>query len=310
MDLKKTGRLITKRRKEMGLTMRELSEKLLVSASAVCAWEKGNRYPDPASQVMIEKEMGLNPVELMTGLEMYDDKLKKGISDHMSRTDEKVFTGGIITDEDGNESYFDMSGFMVVGSNENGELSDQWIPYLEYHNAEPHVMTDRERELKAKEDAVPEEEFDPMKVYINFGSAIFIISREILEAIGSPKHFIICHNKEEECVGLKFGDDGDFDIPEEVYDGHGAQGRVHGREEPCKGLMIYGGEFGKDLCHRMGISEMQDRMIVVPKYLKEKNLLLLELMEAKRVKPNINLNDFVLPTWQFEQKMQELEDEE
>lgn len=64
MDYKKTGRLIAKRRNEMNMTLRQLSELLLVSPQAVSAWEKGNRYPNPSSQVMIEKVMGLNPVEL------------------------------------------------------------------------------------------------------------------------------------------------------------------------------------------------------------------------------------------------------
>jgi hypothetical protein len=51
-------------------------------------------------------------------------------------------------------------------------------------------------------------------------------------------------------------------------------------------------------------------MMVVPMYHKEKNMLILDLMEAKRVKPKIDLNDFAVPTWQFEQDLQELEEEE
>ena len=58
---------------------------------------------------MIEKVMGLNPVELLAGAEMYDEKLKKEISAHMSKADEKVFNGGIVVDENGNESFLDMS---------------------------------------------------------------------------------------------------------------------------------------------------------------------------------------------------------
>ncbi len=310
MDLKKTGRLISKRRNEMNMTMRQLSEKLMVSPSAVNSWEKGKRFPDASSQVMIEKVMDLNPVELITGIEMYNEKLKKEISYHMSKMDEKVLTGGIAIDEDGNESYFDMSGFMIIGKNENGELSDQWIPYLEYHNAEHHIMSEYEKELKAKDDAVPVEEYDPTKVYINYGSAILTISKEILESIGSPRFFIICQDKDNETIGLKFGDDGDFDIPNEVYDGHGEQGEIHGREDPCKGLMIIGGEFGQDLCRQLGIRRMRDQMMVVPDYYKDDNMMILDLKEAKRVKPNIDMNDFVLPTWQFEREIQELEEED
>ena len=110
-------------------------------------------------------------------------------------------------------------------------------------------MSNREKELKAKEDAVPRTEYDPMKIYINCGSAIFIISREMLEAIGKPKFFSIGENEEEGWGGIQFGDSGTFDIPDEVYDGYGCQSEIHGNKGPCRGLMINGGEFGA-VCSR------------------------------------------------------------
>ena len=310
MDPEKTGRLIAKRREEMGLTQEKLSELLLCTPKAVSAWENGKRYPGPASQELIDKVMGLNPVELLKGTRMYDDKLKEQISHHMSKPDEKVFTGGIVTDEDGNESYLDMSGFSVVTTNEDGELSDKWIPYLEYYNEKPHEMTDREKELKAEEDAIPKEDYNPTKVYINCSSAIFIISRETLEAVGKPRFFEICQDDKEEFVGFKFGESGTFDIPDEVYGGNGPQGEIHDRQGTCKGLLINGGEFGADLCRKMGISRLVDSMAVVPTFSNEHNMLVLDLIEAQRVKVKLDLNDFVLPTWQFEEEMRELEEEE
>lgn len=308
MDQKKTGRLINKRRREMNLTMRELSILLNCTPQAVNAWEKGKRSPDPSSQIMIERVMGLNPVELLTGVQMHDEKLKKEISYHMSKTDEKVFTGGIVTDKDGNESYLDMSEFMVVTTDENGELSDNWIPYLEYHNAEPHVMTEREKDLKAREDAVPKEEYNPSMVYLNCGPAILIVSTEILEALGKPNFFDIVLNREAGWVGLRFGDSGAFDIPNEVYDGYGEQGEIHGRQDTCRGLMVQGGEFGRDLCRKMGIRRMADQMAIAPFYSTEHKMLVLDLIEAKRVKLRINLSDFALPTGQFEEELREIED--
>ena len=310
MDREKTGRLIAKRRKEMGKTQDELSVLLYVSPKAVSSWENGKRYPDASSQVMIEKVMGLNPVELITGVEMYDEKLKKEIYVHMTRADEEVFTGGIMTDEDGNESYLDMSGFMVVTNDENGEASDRWIPYLEYHNAKPHMMTKREQELKAKEDAIPRTEYDPMKVYINCSTAIFVISREMLEAIGKPRFFDIGQNEEEGWVGIQFGESGAFDIPDEVYEGYGSQSEIHGNQGPCRGLMINCGEFGAELCRQMRISRLVDTMVVVPTFAKEQNMLVLDLIEAKRVKVNIDLNYFALPTWQFEEELRIMEEED
>ena len=284
VDREKTGRLIAKRREEMGLTQEQLSIQLHVTPDAISKWEKGKRYPDESSQVMIEKVMGLNPVELLTGVRMYDEQTKKEISAHMTKVDEEVFTGGIVVDEDGNESYLDMSGFKVVLNDENGEASDKLVPYLEYHNAKPHVMTEREKELKVKQDSIPKEEYNPMKVYINCSSAIFIISREILEAAGKPRFFNIGQNEEEGLAGLQFGDSGTFDIPDEVYEGRGEQGEMHGNAGPCLGLMVNGGEFGANLCRQMGISRLVDNLAVIPTFDKEHNLLVLDLIEAKRVK--------------------------
>ena len=310
MDLKKTGRLIAKRRKEMNLTLSQLSERLLVSPQAVSAWENGVRYPDSSSQVMIEKVMGLNPVELLSGVEMFDEKIKKEISFHMSKIDEKVFTGGIVTDEDGNDSYLDMSGFKVVTNDENGELSDNLIPYLEYHNAEPHVMTEHEKEVKAKEDSVPKEQFDMSMIYINYGPAIFIIPKEILEDVGKPRFFNVCRGDDGSWVGLRFGESGDFDIPDEVYSGSGRQSTIHGTDGMCRGLMLNGGEFGRELCRQMGVSHFSDKMVVAPYFSTKHNMLVMDLIEAKRVKVEIDLNVFALPTVQFENELQELMEEE
>ena len=310
MNKNKTGQLIAKRRREMGMTQDELSKLLYVAPSTVSTWENGRRYPDGPSQVMIEKVMDLNPIELLSGVKMYDEKLKKEISAYMAMIDKEVCTGGIVTDEDGNESYLDMSEYMIVTNNENGEASDRWIPYLEYYNEKPHVMTEREKKLKAIEDAVPKTEYDPMKVYINCNSAIFVISREKLEAIGKPRFFDIGQNEEEGWVGIQFGDSGTFDIPDEVYGGHGNQGEIHGNHGPCLGLMINGGEFGAELCRQMRISRLFDKMEVEPEFYEKHNMLVLDLHKAKRVKVKIDLNYFALPTWQFEEELRILEEEE
>ena len=310
MDLEKTGRLIAKRRGEMNLTLRQLSKRLGVTPEAVSNWENGDRFPDASSQIMIDRIMGLNPVELLSGTEMYDEKLKKAISYYMSRIDEKVFTGGIVTDEDGNESYLDMSDFKVVMNDENGEPSDNLIPYLEYHNAEPHVMTEHEKEVKAQEDSVPKEQFDVSKIYINYGPAIFIIPKEILEDVGKPRFFNVCRGDDGSWVGLQFGESGNFDIPDEVYSGSGRQSTIHGTEGMCRGLMLNGGEFGRELCRQMGISHFSDKMVVAPYFSTKHNMLVMDLIEAKRVKVEIDLNVFALPTVQFEEELQELMEDE
>ena len=129
MDLKKTGWLIAKKRKAASLTLGSLSEQLGVTPQAVHLWETGQRYPDASSQVMIHKVLGLNPVELLTGLEMFDEELKRGVDSYMRRIDEKVFVAGNCKDEDGNDVYVDLSEYSVILKDENGDLGDRWIPY-------------------------------------------------------------------------------------------------------------------------------------------------------------------------------------
>lgn len=96
----------------------------------------------------------------------------------------------------------------------------------------------------------------------------------------------------------------------EVYDGFGCQSEIHGIKDPCRGLMINGGEFGAALCRHMGISRLVETMATIPTFVKEQNILVLDLIEAKREKVNIDLNYFALPAWQFEEEMRILEEED
>ena len=136
MDLRKTGRLISKKRKALNLTQGQLSEMLGVTPQAVHLWETGQRYPDASSQIMIHKVLNLNPVELISGLEMFDEDLKRGISSYMNKIDTKVYVSGIMKDEDGNEVYVDLSDFKVVTADKGGNPSDKWISYTDYYNVE------------------------------------------------------------------------------------------------------------------------------------------------------------------------------
>ena len=67
MEYSKTGRLIAKKRKDREYTLEKLSKLLGVSPQAISLWENGQRYPDPSSQIMLFKVLGLNPVELIAG---------------------------------------------------------------------------------------------------------------------------------------------------------------------------------------------------------------------------------------------------
>ncbi len=64
---------------------------------------------------------------------MFEDDLKVGITNYMNRIDEKVyFTVGMVTDEDGNEFYLDLTDYKVVTVDKDGNLSDKWIPFADY----------------------------------------------------------------------------------------------------------------------------------------------------------------------------------
>ena len=167
--MKKIGRLIFKKRKVMNLTQKELSEMLYVTPCAVHLWESGKRYPDADSLVMLHKVLGLNPVELLLGLEMFDEGLKKGIDSFMHRIDEEVFVAGMVEDEDGNEEYMDLSDFDVVLTDKDGNLTDQWIPFTDYYNVE--------RPEKAMIDSsdAPRTPYDATKIYLNHRHSILTL---------------------------------------------------------------------------------------------------------------------------------------
>ena len=95
MDYKKTGRLIAKKRKELGLTQAELSKKISVTPQAISLWERGERFPDASALIMIYEALGLNPIELIAGVEMFDDELKAGIAKYMK----KIYEDGNIKKE-------------------------------------------------------------------------------------------------------------------------------------------------------------------------------------------------------------------
>lgn len=70
VENKKTfGAYIVRRRKELGLTQRELAEKLYVTESAVSKWERGLSYPDITLVTSICSVLDISEHELLTGSE-------------------------------------------------------------------------------------------------------------------------------------------------------------------------------------------------------------------------------------------------
>lgn len=67
MDHQKTGALIAQRRKEKGLTQKELGRRLHVSDRAVSKWERGLNLPDAALFEPLCRELDLTVTELLRG---------------------------------------------------------------------------------------------------------------------------------------------------------------------------------------------------------------------------------------------------
>lgn len=67
MDNQKTGRLIARRRKEKGLTQKELGRRLHVSDRAVSKWERGLNLPDAALFEPLCRELDITVTELLRG---------------------------------------------------------------------------------------------------------------------------------------------------------------------------------------------------------------------------------------------------
>lgn len=67
MDQQKTGKLISKLRKEHGITQKQLAEQLHVTATAVCKWEKGVNLPDVSNLESLSTVFQISVSELLNG---------------------------------------------------------------------------------------------------------------------------------------------------------------------------------------------------------------------------------------------------
>ena len=65
MDAIYTGNMIAARRKELGLTQKELAERLHVTDKAVSKWERGMNFPDIALLDKIAAELQFSVIDLL-----------------------------------------------------------------------------------------------------------------------------------------------------------------------------------------------------------------------------------------------------
>ena len=83
MDAKITGCFIAQLRKELGLTQKELAEKLEVTDKAISRWETGKGLPDTSLLKPLAEIFGVSVGELLSGKRMDDSQIKSQ-ADHIS----------------------------------------------------------------------------------------------------------------------------------------------------------------------------------------------------------------------------------
>lgn len=66
MDKERIGKLISNKRKELGLTQKQLAEKLFVSDKAVSNWETGKGYPDIQTIPLLIEVLGIEISKFIT----------------------------------------------------------------------------------------------------------------------------------------------------------------------------------------------------------------------------------------------------
>lgn len=82
MDAKVTGCFIAQLRKELGLTQKELAEKLEVTDKAISRWETGKGLPDTSLLKPLAEILGVSVGELLSGKRMDDSQIKNQ-ADHI-----------------------------------------------------------------------------------------------------------------------------------------------------------------------------------------------------------------------------------
>lgn len=67
MDQQQTGKLIAQRRKELGLTQKELAQTLHISDRTVSKWERGAGFPDTGTLIPLAEALTLPVLDLLQG---------------------------------------------------------------------------------------------------------------------------------------------------------------------------------------------------------------------------------------------------
>ena len=94
LDQERTGRFIQSLRKELGLTQRQLAEKLMISDKTVSKWECGSGLPEISLLMPLCRELGINVNELLSGQRLsaadYQRKAEENIMSLMKEREESI----------------------------------------------------------------------------------------------------------------------------------------------------------------------------------------------------------------------------
>ena len=67
MDVEKTGKFISERRKAINLTQKELADKLHITDKAVSKWERGLSFPDISVLIPLAETLNISLYDLLKG---------------------------------------------------------------------------------------------------------------------------------------------------------------------------------------------------------------------------------------------------
>lgn len=89
MDYEKIGKLILEKRKEAGLTQKELADKLNITDRAISRWERGKGCPDISMLEPLAKELKVSVLEILHG-EKIDNDENKVVIDILKKSNRKT----------------------------------------------------------------------------------------------------------------------------------------------------------------------------------------------------------------------------
>lgn len=95
MDAIYTGNMIAARRKELGLTQKELAERLHVTDKAVSKWERGINFPDIALLDKVAAELQFSVIDLL-GIENESQEQIVASMTDLAKTEKELIAREII----------------------------------------------------------------------------------------------------------------------------------------------------------------------------------------------------------------------